>query len=216
MTTGPDGWDAYYATVRVRAPRDTLVAALAAFDAERRGSVVGPAGPVGAGLRAVDLGCGDGTDTLALLERGWAVTAIDASPAFPAHLLDRVSPAARSRLDLRVEDFRTADLPASDLVHAGFALFFCPPESFAGVWQRIRAALRPGGRVACHLLGPQDTWALQGAPDGTRMTWHDRVEVDALLAGLAVERLEETDEQGWSYAGEKRWHLWRVLARQPG
>jgi len=35
----------------------------------------------GRGLQAVDLGCGDGTETLALLEAGWTVLAIDREPA---------------------------------------------------------------------------------------------------------------------------------------
>ncbi|MBI4941193.1 MAG: class I SAM-dependent methyltransferase [Actinobacteria bacterium] len=205
-----DPWDGYYTTVSSREPRDTLVSALAAFDTD---DAQNPSGATG--RHAVDLACGDGTDTLALLARGWSVTAVDASPAFPAHLLPRVPADALDRLEIRVEDFRTAALPACDLVHAGFALFFCPPEDFGGLWQRVRGALRPGGRVACHLLGPKDTWATEAPGDGTRTTWQDRAAVDALLAGLVVERLEETDEDGWSYAGEKHWHLWRVLARRP-
>ncbi len=175
----PD-WEGYYATVRVREPRDTLAAALAAFAAGDAGDGGGPpaAGDAGgppaaggtdgggtapaAGVRhAVDLGCGDGTDTLALLAAGWSVTAVDA---------------------------------------------------FDALWQQIRAAVRPGGRIACHLLGPHDTWAVAAAPG---VSWHGREQVDALLAGLVVERLEETDEDGWSYAGDKHWHLWRILARVP-
>jgi SAM-dependent methyltransferase len=209
---GVDGdgvdWDGYYATVRVREPRDTLVRALEAFDQDdaRAGAAVG------AVRHAVDLGCGDGTDTLALLAAGWSVTAIDGSPSFPEHLGPRVPPSLRDRVTVEVADFREAVLPPCDLLHAGFSLFFCPPAAFDALWQRIRGAVRPGGRIAAHLIGPHDTWAVAGDP---RMTWHSREQVDTLLAGLVVERLEETDEVGWSYAGDKRWHLWRVLARLP-
>jgi tellurite methyltransferase len=217
----PD-WDGYYATVRVREPRDTLVSALAAFatgDACDAGGPPAAGGTDGggtapaAGVRhAVDLGCGDGTDTLALLAAGWSVTAVDASPSFPEHLVPRVPPPARARLTVEVADFRSTALPPCDLLHAGFSLFFCPPDAFDALWQRIRAAVRPGGRIACHLLGPHDTWAVAAAPG---MSWHGRAQVDALLAGLVVERLEETDEDGWSHAGDKHWHLWRILARVP-
>lgn len=44
----------------------------------------------GEGPLAVDLGCGDGTDTLALLDAGWRVHAVDASPDFPDYLAPRV------------------------------------------------------------------------------------------------------------------------------
>jgi tellurite methyltransferase len=55
---------AYYDGVKGRPPRPTLSRAADAF-----------AGP---GF-AVDLGCGDGRDTIELLRRGWRVLAIDAA-----------------------------------------------------------------------------------------------------------------------------------------
>jgi tellurite methyltransferase len=199
-----ENWADYYTTVGEREPRDTLVSALAAF------AVSPPAGGPGV---AVDLGCGDGTDTLALLAAGWTVTAIDASPDSPAFLLPRVPPADRDRVTTRIADFREAVLPDCDLVHAGFSLFFCPAADFPALWDRVRGAVRPGGRIACHLLGPRDTWVTEVGADAAN--WHTREQVDALLAGLDVERFEETAERGWSYAGEKFWHLWRILARVP-
>ena len=44
----------------------------------------------GAGRMAIDLGCGDGTDTLALLDRGWSVLAVDIEPAGLALLRSRI------------------------------------------------------------------------------------------------------------------------------
>ena len=48
----------------------------------------------GAGRMAIDLGCGDGTDTLALLDRGWSVLAVDIEPAGLALLRSRIPPAS--------------------------------------------------------------------------------------------------------------------------
>lgn len=198
-------WDGYYRTVSSREPRDTLLTALA------------EAGPVEA-LRgnaspplAVDLGCGDGTDTLALLAAGWRVHAVDVSVDFPQYLLPRVTdPGQRARLEVQVADFRTAELPSCLLLHSGFSLFFCPPTDFPELWRRVRAALAPGAVLSLHLLGPEDSW--RSWPD---ITTHDRAEVDALLDGLHVVRLEEFREDGWSFAGEKHWHRWHILARVP-
>lgn len=73
-------WSAYYNAVVGRPPRDTLLAALARFEAEESTT----------GLRfAVDLGCGDGRDTVELLRRGWRVLGIDGNKEAIARLLSR-------------------------------------------------------------------------------------------------------------------------------
>ena len=50
-------------------------------------------------------------------------------------------------------------LPSADLVYSGFALPFCPPGSFAALWDALLASLRPGGLLACDLFGERDEWA---------------------------------------------------------
>ncbi len=50
-------WEAYYKSLEGREPRPLFTEALAKFGDQS-----------GRGLQAVDLGCGDGTETLALLE----------------------------------------------------------------------------------------------------------------------------------------------------
>ena len=58
-------WKAYYKAVNNRPPRKTLLTALAAFDKP--------------GV-AIDLGCGEGRDTVEILRQNWAVLAIDQNP----------------------------------------------------------------------------------------------------------------------------------------
>ena len=90
-------------------------------------------------------------------------------------------------------------------------LFACASEQFADVWAAIRAALLPGGRFAGQLLGPRDGWAARPAT-----TIVDRAELDRLLAGLDVERLDEEETDGVTPLGEaKHWHIWHVNARRP-
>jgi methylase of polypeptide subunit release factors len=65
-------WETYHARTLGRRPRPLLLAACDLFGS-------------GDGRTAVDLGCGAGVDVLALLARGWSVTAVDqAGPARPA------------------------------------------------------------------------------------------------------------------------------------
>jgi len=66
-------WERYYDAVEGLPPRDTLLLALERLEAD-------PLRDEGVDL-AVDLGCGEGRDTLELLRRGWRVLAIDAEIA---------------------------------------------------------------------------------------------------------------------------------------
>ena len=46
------------------------------------------------------------------------------------------------------------------------------------------------------------------------MTFHSRPEVEALLDGLDVIRLDETEHEGRAYTGPKHWHLFHIVARK--
>jgi SAM-dependent methyltransferase len=160
--------------------------------------------------RAIDLGCGDGVDSLELLRRGWTVLAIDAEAAGIERLVSAVGPEASERLTTRVARFEDlGGLPPGELVYAGFSLAFCSSASFPGLWRAIREALVPGGRFAGQLFGDRDSWANPAA------TFVSRPEAERLLEGLDVESFEEEERDGTSFVGPKHWHLFHVIARRP-
>jgi SAM-dependent methyltransferase len=190
----------YYQRTGERPPRETLLSAL------DRGADAAPGA-----RRAVDLGCGTGRDTVELLRRGWAVLAIDAEPEAIAGLRERPDLPPDARLETRVARFEETDWPASDLVNASFALPLCPPATFAGLWQRLVASLKPGGRFAGQLYGDRDSWA--GQPG---MTFLTRPQAEALLAPLEVELFREEESDGVTPAGDaKHWHIFHIVARKP-
>ena len=187
--------DAFFAAEEHREPRPLVGRALAA------------AGPAD-GRAAVDLGCGRGIETRALLEAGWSVTAVDASESGLA-LLAASAPGERLRVvHSRLEDHVVAPV---HLVHASYSLPYCPPEHFERMWQGIRDALLPGGVLAGQLFGVRDTWAGE-LEDATFLTAE---EVGRLLAGLEVLELTELEEESTSGRGPKTWHVFEVLARAP-
>lgn len=142
-------WTAYFDLMEGKPARETLLEALARFDEEGLGD---------AAKAAIDLGCGSGRDTAALLGRGWRVEAIDGTPEALRRLLVWPGVEPGERLTIRLVDFeRLTTLGAARLVNASFSLPFCPPEHFERVWGLVRTAIEPGGRFAGQLFGDRDT-----------------------------------------------------------
>ncbi len=154
----------------------------------------------------MDLGCGAGVETKAMLDNGWDVTAIDGEAALRSRLFRLVGdhPALR----VRVSSFEALDIPPADLLYAGYSLPFVPPEEFSALWARIRQALRPGARLAVDLFGDRDDWVGQRA-----MTFVSRPRVEELLDGMQIVSIEEEDEAGRAHSGPKHWHVFHVIAR---
>jgi SAM-dependent methyltransferase len=189
-------WGGYHARGLERRPRPLLLRACDLLGA-------------GSGRTAVDLGCGSGTDALALLERGWSVTAVDRDEAALGLLRERVPGASAGQVTIECAGFADVALPPAGLVHAGFSLPFCAPDDFAAVWKVIREALLPGGVFAGQLFGPHDSWA--GSP---RMSFHSLEQVGELLDGAEVLHLKESEWDGEAASGAKHWHVFDVLFRQ--
>jgi len=187
----------YYAAYRERPARQLLLDVLELW-------------PSGAGRQAIDLGCGPGSETLAMLAAGWQVLAVDAQPEAIEIVQERVPADHATRLRTMVASFDVIALPAADLVYAGFSLPFCPPERFPMLWAAIREAVRPGGRFAGQLFGDRDSWR-----DSPGMTFLGHTEARALFDGWNVESFEEVDEDGTAVSGPKHWHRWDVIAQRP-
>jgi SAM-dependent methyltransferase len=188
-------WSEYYDEYEDREPRAILLDVLDTFG--------------DAGRTAVDLGCGSGIDTLAILQRGWIVFATDAEQEAIDRLRARVPTDLAPRLRTQVARMEEVDLPPADLVWASFSLFFCDPDRFPEVWGRIRDAVRPGGRFAGQLLGDRDTWASRD--DISSFSFE---EARALFDGLELERFDEEEKEGDDPGDPKHWHVFHAVARR--
>lgn len=92
------------------------------------------------GAKVLELGCGGGRDTLAMLERGFRVTPTDGSPAMARE--------AEALTGQPVQVLRFSELAADAAYDAVWAHASIHHQPFAGlgdVLARIHRALRPGG-----------------------------------------------------------------------
>lgn len=196
-------WPGYFKVVLGKPPRETLLSALDRF--EQAGAIDSRSMPL-----AIDLGCGEGRDTLELLRRGWRVRAIDSHPMAFDLLLPRVPTAHRDRLTAQVATLESVELPRTRLVNASFSLPFCEPARFDDLWTRIVAAIEPGGRFAGQLFGDRDSWAT--IPDRSHQT---EPTARALFAAFDIEefRIEEKDDND-AGGNPKHWHVFHVVARK--
>jgi SAM-dependent methyltransferase len=211
----PDGgWAAYFDAVAGRPPCETLLDALERFDREEPRGASRP-------LLAADVGCGEGRDTIELLRRGWHVLAVDNEPEGLRRLEARTPAEARPRLRTLLASYEDLAPEPIDLLNASFSIPHCREGVFDGMWDRLTAAVRPGGRFAGQLFGDRDDWTGPGAvPDpgwrGGRQH-HTREQVEGLLAraGLVAETMREQEEDGRTALGRaKHWHLFHIVARK--
>ena len=112
-SSGKPEWNAYYQHHR-DSPASSLL-----------GTAIGLAGPQADRGSAVDLGCGTGNATRALLQAGWNVLAIDKEPGAIEMVRSIGEDFPGSTLETALQRFETlATLPPSRLIHAGMALPF--------------------------------------------------------------------------------------------
>ncbi|MGG7569075.1 class I SAM-dependent methyltransferase [Streptomyces sirii] len=112
----------------------------------------------GAGLHVLDLGCGTGASTRALLHAAprARITAVDASAGMLERAQAKRWPAAVRFLHLTAEELRTVDEGPYDAVFAAYLLRNVTDPD--GVLAVMRALLRSGGRLAVH------DYSLSGSP----------------------------------------------------
>ena len=205
----PDhNWGAYYESLEGREPRPLFTEVLARFNSWT--SLSNPSSSSPFQQQEIDLGCGDGAETLALLDAGWSVLAIDSEPAAITNLRSKAAAALQTKLETMVASFEELLLPKTDLVYAGYSLPFYKPDYFEGLWANVTARIRPEGRFAGQLFGIRDSWA-----DNSEMTFHSAEQVTALLAhGFEIEIIEELDEDGNAFIGPKHWHVFDIIVRK--
>lgn len=197
-------WKAYNLAGAPAPARPRLVKTLETFFSDAQG-------------KALDLGCGGGRDTRALLSKAWAVDAVDSnreSARLMTHLKSEYRP---TKLRFFKTDFKNLQLEESayDLINASYSLPFCHPSEFPLFWRKILSWLKPNGILSCELFGTEDSWA-KSIELRQSMTFFTQTEVEVLFSELKTEFFDEERINRTTFTGAlKHWHSFTCISRKP-
>lgn len=198
-------WDSHFKNFDTKKypPATTLIDALKGY----RKSF-----PIKKSKLAIDLGCGSGTDTFALLGDNWNVVAIDKQKEALLRIKENVADDILSKkLQLRLDTFENIkELPVCELINATFSLPFCNPTYFSTLWKVITSSIKSKGVFCGHFFGVNDSWC-----SNSEMTFHTKQQVFILLQDFDVEYCKEVEKNGKTLSGiEKHWHIFYVVAKK--
>lgn len=189
-------WDAYYKQMSL-SPRKHVLRALKYFEQHPPRNKV-----------AIDLGCGNGRDTLALLEQGWEVLAIDKAPKAVELLWDNIPEDYQRNLKIEGKSFEEANWRKTHLVNACASLPFCELEHFEKVWYQVEQAIEVDGIFTGNFFGVNDSWR-------GRVVCLSKVQVELMFADFEMIEFEEKEFDKTSARGPmKHWHTFDILAKK--
>ncbi|WP_103071807.1 class I SAM-dependent methyltransferase [Aquimarina sediminis] len=160
---------------------------------------------------AIDLGCGNGIDTFALLQENWHVLAIDKQNEALLRIKENTPEEYSKQLQLDLNPFENIKkLPACQLVNATFSLPFCHPNGFDKLWYHLTNSLTEKGIFSGHFFGINDSWN-----SNTEMTFHTEKQIKDLFTNFNIEYYKEIEKQGKTISGkEKYWHVFHIVAQK--
>jgi len=184
-------WQKHYEDTKSKPPSKLLLDALAFVQNKSK---------------ALDLGAGALVASKYLLSLGFEVTAVDIEQ-FKETIID-------DKFRFIQSNFKEYEFSESnfDLITAQFSLPFNGTIGFDTLWENIISSLTPGGIFTGQLFGLNDEW---NVPD-SKLVFHSRQQVEYLLSGMEILKLEEIDKDGKLANGyPKHWHIFHIIARRP-
>lgn len=157
---------------------------------------------------AIDLGCGAGRDTIALIKKGWNMLAIDKEDTeeiIRKHLTDE----EQKKMKFLNAKFGRMDIPKTKLIVANYSLSFSKRELFNEIWEKIDDSIIKGGYFVGTLFGKNDSWA-KGKND---MTFFDKNNINEMFKEFKIIKYEEIEKDKKTALGQdKHWHIFDITA----
>lgn len=111
------------------------------------------------GAIALDLGIGNGQNTIKLLKQGWEVVAIDSNEKVIKQTktkIDELPKELLEKLTIIQNNIEDCKLPTVDLIVASDILPYINPSKVKSVWENIFSALKPGGHLISNFFTTTD------------------------------------------------------------
>lgn len=159
---------------------------------------------------AIDLGCGAGRDTIALLKYNWNVLAIDKEDT-EAIINEQLSKEEQRRFKFLKSVFGEMNLPKANLIVANFSLPFSKKEYFNLIWNKINNSLLKGGYFVGNFFGRKDSWIKHKK----HLIFLSENEVKDLFTDFELIQFNEIEKDAKIASGEeKHWHIYDVIAKK--
>ncbi len=159
---------------------------------------------------AIDLGCGAGRDTIALLKYNWNVLAIDKEDT-EAIIKEQLSKEEQRRFEFLKSVFGEMNLPKANLIVANFSLPFSKKEYFNLIWNKINNSLLKGGYFVGNFFGKKDSWVKHKK----HLIFLSENEVKDLFTDFELIQFNEIEKDAKIASGEeKHWNIYDVIAKK--
>ena len=159
---------------------------------------------------AIDLGCGQGNDTVYLINNDFRVLGIDKENVEEI-IRERLSQDKQKYFQFKKQKLEYLKIPNTDLIIANFSLSFCKKEYFKSMWQKIVESINLNGYFVGTIFGINDSWNKKYRD----MSFFDKEDVKRLFNKFKIIVFEEIENDKPTALGEdKHWHFYSIIAQK--